>query len=316
MGDEKRVEKFKGEKLDTMINGKGGDGMFHVICNTSSGRGRRKNFRKRVEKAFAAADSEAVFYQLETAEETLSLVRRLSSSGEVNLVAMGGDGTVNTVLNGIADFSKATLGILPGGSGNDFARRIGIPENPEKAVDILLHCMPKVTDFYECSGIRGLNAVGAGIDIDILETYSRMKVFHGKIKYLASLLKVLLHFDFYEFSLLREKAAVERHSALIICAANGSTFGGGIKICPEAVPDDGLLDLVVVENLPKKKVPGALIKLLQGKILKQPYTLYERVKTGSAVFDPPASVQIDGEIDRNLPFNVKVISGLLKVYRP
>ena len=182
MGDEKRVEKFKGEKLDTMINGKGGDGMFHVICNTSSGRGRRKNFRKRVEKAFAAADSEAVFYQLETAEETLSLVRRLSSSGEVNLVAMGGDGTVNTVLNGIADFSKATLGILPGGSGNDFARRIGIPENPEKAVDILLHCMPKVTDFYECSGIRGLNAVGAGIDIDILETYSRMKVFHGKIK--------------------------------------------------------------------------------------------------------------------------------------
>lgn len=289
--------------------------MFDVICNAVSGSGKREKFLLGVKKAFADAGETVVFHSPSSAEETREVVRNLSLSGQKNIVAMGGDGTLNTVLNGIADFSNVSLGLLPCGSGNDFAARIGIPEHPEKAVRILLDKPPKDTDFYECSGVRGINAIGAGIDVEILETYAKMKVFHGKMKYLASLIKVLFGFDLYPMSLFRN-GREERHSALIVCAANGATIGGGIQICPEAVPDDGLLDLVLIDNIPKRKIPAAFANLMRGKILNQQYTLHEKTDFVKAVFDRPVSVQIDGEIYPDLPFDVRVISGLLKMYRP
>lgn len=289
--------------------------MFDVICNSTSGSVRRKKYRQRVEEAFAKAGAAVVFHEPSSHAETLALAAKLSKEGEGNIVAMGGDGTINAVLNGIEDFSRVRLGILPGGSGNDFAMRIGIPENPEKAVEVLLNSEAKLTDFYDCSGVRGINVVGSGIDVEILETYAKMKVFHGKFKYLASLIKVLFHFNLYGLSILRESGP-EKHSALIICAANGSTYGGGLKVCPKAVPDDGLLDLVVINDLPKRRIPGALVNLLRGKILEQDYAQHERVKTVSAEFDQPVLINIDGELHPNLPFNVKVVSGVLRVYRP
>lgn len=293
----------------------GGTSMFDIICNSASGKGRKQNFRRRVEQAFSDAGRRAEFHTPSSYEETVALVRELSSSGAKNIVAMGGDGTIHTVLNGIQDFSAVTLGILPGGSGNDFAARIGIPENPEKAVQVLLNSTPKPTDFYECSGIRGINAVGAGMDVEILETYAKMKIFRGKMKYLASLIRVLFRFDMYGLSLMMPDGP-ERHSALILCVGNGSTIGGGIPICPAAVPDDGQLNLVLIDNLPKRKIPGAFFNLMRGRVLDQKYTLHQRVGSVHAVFDKPVSVQIDGEIYPELPFDVKIVSGKLRVYRP
>ena len=106
-----------------------------------------------------------------------------------------------------------------------------------------------------------------------------------------------------------------KHEGFIVCACNGRRIGGGIPICPDAVCDDGKLDIVVVDGIRKSMIPGALIKLLRSQILKQKYTIHTLAPELKARFDRPTTIQIDGELYDNLPFDVSVVHDQLRVYR-
>ncbi len=291
--------------------------MYHFIYNPTAGGGKTARFKSAIEARLNALGAAHVFHETHNRHEAVDIARQLTgqNSQTQDIVAMGGDGTLNEVLNGLTDPARVRLGIVPCGSGNDFAAVAGIPQTPEGALELILNGEARPTDYMECGGVRGINAIGTGIDVDILRRYNRMKLLKGSAAYLASLIITLFGYRLKQFREVTDSGSRE-HRAFIACAGNGQRIGGGIPICPEAAIDDGLLDIVIVDDISKFGIPGALVKLMRRRILTLPTTTFRRDSRLCVQADGPMPIQIDGEIYEDMPFDVRVIPGKLRVYRP
>lgn len=287
--------------------------MYHIIYNPAAGKkNASKNLRK-VEEMLHVRGREYQLHETEQARDGERIARELTEKGEYEFIVLGGDGTLHEVLNGMVDPTLCRLGIIPSGTGNDFAERLALPKKAEKAMEIILDGEAKVTDYLQVGEVRCMNVAGLGMDVDVLERCQRGKM-KGKLKYLVSLVKSLFAFKGYPIAVERG-THVERRDALIAVACNGSQIGGGIRICPDAVVDDGKISVVVVECIGgKMKILYAFWKLLRGKILKYPATrhfLCDKVRFAS---DSPCSVQLDGELYTDLDLDIEIRTGL-KIYR-
>ena len=166
-----------------------------------------------------------------------------------------------------------------------------------------------------CGGVRGLNIIGTGIDVDILKRCKKSKILRGKLQYVISLVISLIKFRFYKFYICKGEEKIEKE-ALIACVGNGHRLGGGIRMCPEAKIDDGELDFVIAGKLKKRKIPHAFVKLMQGKILEQDFTSFERCEHVRLEFDKPVTIQVDGELYDGLDFDLSIVKSGIKIYRP
>ena len=286
--------------------------MYHIIFNPTAGKKIAQKNLVIVEKLLKERGLPFETHKTCAVRDAQEIARRLTLAGEADIIVMGGDGTLHETLNGIVDFTNVRVGLIPSGTGNDFAGRVGIPMDAEKAMSIIIDGEAKETDYLEFGGVRCMNVGGAGIDVDVLERCQRGKL-KGRLKYFKCLLQSLLTFK--GIPVVIESEGVERkHNALVAAACNGSQLGGGMCICPTASVEDGLMDVVIVDCIGKMKLIGALIQLMKGKILEYSLTthfLCERVRVTS---DKPFAVQLDGEIYRDLQFDVKVGKGL-RFYR-
>ncbi|MBQ8972612.1 MAG: diacylglycerol kinase family lipid kinase [Clostridia bacterium] len=288
--------------------------MLHIIYNPTSGRNRGARVQEALKNQLESNGIQHTFWATQKKGDAQSFALQLTEQGETDIVSMGGDGTLHEVLNGIYDPSKVHLGIIPCGSGNDFASAIGIPKQPMDALKLILESSPKPTDYLECSGVRCINILGAGIDVDILRRSYRAKMLRGSLNYFVSLINALIHFENCDMD-LEIRGQTTRHSGFIVCACNGRRFGGGIEICPDAIVDDGLIDVVLVNGLPRRKYISAVLALARRRLLEQPYTIHERVQSVRAAFPKPTTLQLDGELYDDLPFDVRVVHDKLRVYR-
>ena len=248
-------------------------------------------------------------------KDATAIAKRLSETGAQTIVAVGGDGTIHEVLNGL-DTEKVKFGIIPCGSGNDFIAAANIPLDVKKATELILDGEAKPTDYMVCGGVRGLNIIGTGIDVDILKRCKKSRILRGKLQYVVSLVISLIKFRFYKFYVHKDGELPAEKQALIACVGNGSQFGGGIRMCPGASIDDGLLDFVIAGKLKKIKIPYAFVKLMKGKILEQDFTFKEMTEKVKITFDEPVTIQIDGELYDGLDFDHSIIKGGLKLFRP
>lgn len=291
--------------------------MLHIVINPTAGKGLAGQMQPEVARALENMNIPHRFYFTPDRQAATAIVQKLTHQIDkaIDLVAMGGDGTLSEVLNGICDPSKVRLGLIPCGSGNDFATMVGIPKDIDGAIRTLTQCTPKFTDYLQCGALRGINAIGTGIDVDILRRRGRMKYLKGSLGYLVALIESALCFKGCAFTEMDGDRAIP-HRAFIACVGNGKRLGGGITLCPEASIDDGLMDLVIVDNLKMHQLPMAFIKLMSGKILTHPHTRFRRSDRVKIIPDAPMPIQIDGEIYEDVPFDVKIISGQLRIYRP
>ncbi len=245
-------------------------------------------------------------------EDTL-LARKISAEEESPvIVVVGGDGTLNGVLRGLVDPAKCTLGLIPAGTGNDFAAVANIPHGIA-ALDLVLKGEPVYTDYIAFSdGLRSLNIAGVGIDVDILLRCERMKHAHGKSKYFFALLASLRKFRGLRVTVTADGKS-DTGNFLVASVCNGRQYGGGIRICPPAKIDDGKLELVYVDC--PKHILGALIKLMRGKVLSLP--IARHVFCEEVVLEPelPYTAQYDGELFEPERFEAKVIHRELKMFR-
>ena len=193
--------------------------MYDLIINPHASRGKAAKKAQKVIGILNEKGVEFAAHYTAREKEAIEIAKELSEKGATDIIALGGDGTLNEVLNGI-DPEKVNLGLIPCGTGNDFAAAAKIPLDTEKALDIILNDSPKSTDYMVCGGVRGINVIGTGIDVDILKRCRRARFFKGKLQYVISLIVSLMKFKFYKFKIVRGEQTEEK-DALIACVGNG-----------------------------------------------------------------------------------------------
>ena len=287
--------------------------MYHLIISEFN----LKKKAKKVNIVKSVFDGAGIPYEMHattTREELRGIISSLTSQRDNSIIVLGGDGTLHDVLNSFVDFDNNSLGIIPLGTGNDFAESAHIPTDIKKATELILKNPPRPIDYIEFDcGLKSLNAFGMGIDVDVLKrAYSGKSV--KRSKYLRALIVSLFKFKSLEFT-VRYNGVEERHFGLISAVGNGRQFGGGIKLFPDAKIDDGYLDLFMVDFVSKFQILGAFIKLMRGKINKLKQVKAVRVK--EVEFIPSSdnyTLQADGELYENIPVRAKIVEGKLKFY--
>ena len=287
--------------------------MFHLIISEVN----LKKKCKKVEIVKSVFDKAGVSYELHATrlrEELKEIIASLTLEKGNSIIVLGGDGTLHDVLNSFVDFENNSLGIIPLGTGNDFAQSAHIPTDIKKATELILSTTPRPIDYIQFdSGLRSLNAFGMGVDVDVLQrAYSGKSV--KRSKYLRALIVSLVKFKSHNFT-VRYNGVEEEHFGLISAVGNGRQFGGGIKLFPDAEIDDGYLDLFMVDFVSKPKMLGAFIKLMGGKINKVKQVKAVRVKEVEFIPDSENfTFQADGELYDNIPIKAKIVEGKLKFH--
>lgn len=283
--------------------------MFYFIVNpkASSGAGMRKW------KALARLLREQkIPYRVrftDGAGNAVQHARTITSKGEeLNLVAVGGDGTANEVLNGICDFTRTTFGYIPTGSSNDLARALGLPSEPEEAVRLLLHPgnIRSINVGYIKSGDdtrRFLVSSGIGYDAAVCHEAldSRLKKFLnrfrlGKLTYLGIALKHIILLKGFPAKLVLDDDRIFSFPKIFFCTFMNTKYeGGGFKFCPDALPDDDFLDICLVEQMPVHKILRVLPTAFPGKHISAEEVHIYRCRRAHIKTPRPLAVHADGE---------------------
>jgi len=288
--------------------------MLNIIVNPRSLKKKGKNLLVKVEKRLRERGVQFHIHYSERAGQIRDYARCLSRAGERTFVAFGGDGTLNELLNGLECPEECVLGVIPAGTGNDFACQARIPKGI-KSLDLILETEPKPTDFIQFDdGKRSMNIAGLGIDVDILKRCEKKKHGGQRSKYFFSLLASLRYYKPIPIEVTAD-GETKTYQALIACICNGSQFGGGIPICPGAEIDDGKLDLLVAECPKRSRIPIELIHLMRGKLPTR--KIAHRVKCSEAriVALGETLAQYDGELMPCDALNAKIVAGKLKMFR-
>ncbi len=289
--------------------------MYNIIVNPWSGEGKKKKLHARAIAHFQKLRQEVRVVASERPGQIKEIAHSLTREGKGDVVVIGGDGTLHDALNGFTNFDKCALGLIPAGTGNDFAAAANIPSEPEAAVELIVKGAPRYTEFMQLPrGVRGLNVAGTGIDVEILRRCRASKWLRGKLQYLISLIISLIKFKNYDLT-VRVNGREVRYKTLIACVGNGFRFGGGIRMCPQAVLGDNLLDFVAVDNVKKSRILPAFIKLMQGRILEEKFSRFERCDHIEIFSERPLTVQVDGELYDDLPFVADVVRDTMRMYR-
>jgi len=296
---------------------KGKAEVHHIILNKAQLNGKNEKKLNAVKRVFnnAGIDYKVIFTAKPS--EVREYTKRITGyEGKNVIIAMGGDGTIHEILNGFENFGNNSLGLIPFGTGNDFACSAGIPDNVKKAAEIIAFNAPSYIDYIELSsGLRSINAVGMGIDVDVLKRTYRGNG-KGRSKYLKSLIVSLSKFKSCNFT-VKYDGKEEKHYGLIAALGNGRQFGGGIKLFPEAKINDGYMDMFLVDYISKIKMIDAFIKLMRGKVNDIKEATAIRTKAATFIHeDKNFTIQAEGELYENVPLEARLITGKLKFFLP
>ena len=229
------------------------------------------------------------------------------------VVALGGDGTVNEVVNGLSGHDVA-LGIIPLGTANDFAKQAGIPEDPDHAMDVILRRKPVRIDTAELNGHRFLNVSTAGIGAEATaETPADAKESLGALAYAITGVRKLA-------DLTPIKARVEAPDTdvelefLVLAVGNGRVTGGGTRLTPRASVTDGLLDVCVVEPRARTDFARLALKFRSGEHVEAEGVRYLQVPWLRVTASRAITVNVDGESRETKTLEYRARAGDLLVH--
>lgn len=273
-----------------------------VILNPRAGKGRGARIVPRLKEGLIHHGFEIEFVSTERPGQASELAR--SARSEL-VVAVGGDGTINEVVNGIVGLDKV-LGIIPCGSGNDLIKTLGISAVMEHAIEQLATRSPKSIDLgtVACSNGRHpeisakrlfVNGVGIGFDAAVAEKTLTFKHLSGTVLYLASVFLTLGEYRAPTFKTRMEGLELEG-KCLLIAVGNGRCAGGGFYLTPGAQIDDGKLDVCIVGDLSIMGILKLMPRVMQGAHSNRKEVTMARTRSLSIEADRGFFVHADGEI--------------------
>jgi diacylglycerol kinase (ATP) len=271
-----------------------------LIVNPTSGRDKGPeqlpDLNERLRAAFA--DVQIVMTVGEGDGERAA--RRAAEEGCRLVVAAGGDGTLNEVLNGVAAagaLDRTSLGVVPLGTGNDFAGLLGLPEDPTEAVERLVSGHERRVDLGTLNGRVFVNASAGGFLAEVSDSItSGLKTVAGRMAYVIAGASVLVNFEPPSAEVqLDDEVFHQRHYQLFV-VSNGQTIGGGHRVAPGAKLDDGLLDAVLVDAAGTAELVQLLRRMSKGEHLEDERVTYRQFRTAQMSFDRVIKVNTDGEV--------------------
>ena len=293
-----------------------------VVANPISGQGRAMQHRHEIE---AVLRRHGLAFELVVSEHpghTVDLVARAVEGGCRRILAVGGDGTVNQCANGIfrqraAPTDQILLGVMPIGTGNDWARTHGIPKDYAEVAALMasgahrLHDVG-VADFGNGMQRHFVNVAGLGFDAHVVASLPDRTL--GPLAYLVGLAKGLLSYDAVSLGLTFADRKVDA-SAFVLFFAIGRYCGSGMNVAPRAEVDDGLFDITLVQALSRWEVLKSLRKLFDGTLLDHPKVIALR-EAQARVDAGPVPVEADGELIGHAPVRFTLLPRALRVLAP
>jgi diacylglycerol kinase (ATP) len=257
-------------------------------------------------------------------ESLLEVARGAVRAKPDALIVVGGDGMVNLGVNLLAG-TRVPLAIVPSGTGNDMARGLGIPhDDTEAAIRMLgdaLQRPPRVIDvvrmtWTDADGTpaerRFVGALSAGFDAIVNERANHMRHPKGPSRYILALLAELVRLTPLSYRLVLDGEPLEQR-ALLVSVANNVSLGGGMKITPDALLDDGLLDVMIVKPLSRVAFLRIFPRVFRGEHTSDPRVVMRRAKRVRVEVDVPLVAYADGERMGPLPVDLEVEPGALRV---
>jgi diacylglycerol kinase (ATP) len=248
--------------------------------------------------------------------------RRAALEGYDRIVVAGGDGTLNEVLNGLAGvdgaLARISLGIVPLGTGNDFATALGVPDEPEAAADAVLRGTIAPIDVGRVNGRHFLNVSAGGFIADVSDAVSpQLKTVLGKLAYLVGGAQVLMDYAPIETRITRAgEAHPEGTSLLAFAVCNSRLIGGGRLIAPHAIIDDGWLDVCLIHAMPTIEFIALLRRVSSGEHVEDQRVTYFRAQTLDLAFDHAIRVNTDGQVLETDRCRYDVLPGAARVLVP
>lgn len=264
-----------------------------VIANPGGGRGKTEKLLPRLESLLKGANADFKVKRTEAPKHATSIAQQERHNFDT-MVAFGGDGTVNEIINGLIG-GECHLGVIPIGTGNDFARSCGIPMSLEKAVDILLKSETKKIDLGVVNGQYFGNVVGVGFDAYTSKESRKIEKLHGTMVYIWAVFKTLSKYESIPMRIELDDETIEQ-STYLVSIGNGWSVGGGMQLTPDAVLDDGIFHVCHIKDISSLKVVRNFPRLMNGNINKVDEVTIYQSRQVRITSEAPLPVHVDGEI--------------------
>jgi len=237
--------------------------MIAIILNEAAASGKASRQLGAIENYLAEIDMDCRILRTQHPGHATLLARRCAEEGFETVFSMGGDGLAQEVARGLYG-TDTPMGILPAGTGNDFAKALSLPKDPLQALKQSLDAEPRPIDVGLINGEVFLNIVGTGFDIQTLLWAHKFKFLgRGMISYLLGAICAIAAFKPVRMEMTFDGEPVSQ-AITVITAANGQYFGGGMHVAPQASVTDGWLDIFYVDALPRLMIPFLLPRLIGG----------------------------------------------------
>lgn len=298
--------------------------MRHLfIINPVAGKGRAMKVIPHIKKLFEERGDEYIIEMTKYASHATEIARRYTSSGndETRIYSVGGDGTLNEVLNGMAE-SGCSLGCVPYGSGNDFIRslyHVNGTEDIPGTLKSIVDGSEKTVDLARVNGRYFLNIASVGFDAEVVYNAQKMKripLVTGSMAYVLGIFATWLNFKHHYLNIAIDGARF-RIKSLLTAVANGRYYGGGIQPVPDAVINDGFFDACIVGEMNRLKILRFLPMYMKGKHTEGIAGVsFKRGCSVQIKCEEEITLNIDGEIQRVKEANFDMIPGGLRFIVP
>ncbi len=269
--------------------------MYALIVNPISGNGRARRELPRIEALLRAESVPYRLYEAATAAQARTFARQAAQEGKTGVVAVGGDGTLFEIVNGMAG-SGLTLLFACCGTGNDFIKAVHLPPDPVEALRVQLHAPLSRIDLGRMNDIYFLNVSGTGFDVEVLRQAEKYKQSHkGLGVYLRGVRDAIRHFRALKARIGFDGEEPIPQSFTIISIGNGQYIGGGMRCVPTAQVNDGLFDVVITRPIPGWAIAILMAIYVPGWYAKTPFVTRKRCRS-VRILCPGMTVNLDGEL--------------------
>ncbi|WP_024832745.1 diacylglycerol/lipid kinase family protein [Ruminiclostridium josui] len=293
--------------------------MRHVfIINPAAGKGRALELIPVIENYFKGTHHKYVLKITEYPGHATKIAREYAESEICRIYSIGGDGTVNEIVNGIAG-TRASLGVIPAGSGNDFIRSIHGEYKAKEIVSETISGEERSLDLARANGKYFINISSIGFDADIVynaRKFKRLPYIPGRMAYLFSLIYTTFKNKINEVKVTIDDNEEFDLKILLAAVANGRFYGGGMLPVPDAVLDDGFLDVCLVREVSRFKILTLFPKYIKGEHGQLEYVSFKRAKKIKIESKDTIALNIDGEILTGKEIEFEILKGAINVIYP